>query len=115
MNDSIPDGVVEVACATCYEEVEIFEDDEEFVCPYCNQVNLLVDPDEVEEEEQEEVETDSTILVLGRSILTTWCSRHKEATEHAWTTHPRTGTKLMCLTCWPSKMPKAPIRHVKKI
>ena len=107
------DNVVEVSCATCYEEVEVFEDDEEFSCPYCGQMNILVD-EAAEEEDLEDEITDSTILVLGRSILATWCSRHKETTEHVWTRHSRTGQKLMCLICWPSKMPKNPIRHVKE-
>lgn len=106
-----------VDCATCGEEIEIFEDDSEFNCPYCKSQNVLIDAsDEAEAEEEipEQIVSDKTPLTLNRSIITSWCSRHKEAIDHSWMHDSRVGPRLFCLECWPSQVPKAPIRHVKE-
>lgn len=93
-----------VDCATCNEEVEIFEDDEEFGCPYCKSMNVIVDAEEseeIEEDDWEIIKNNEQILQARRSILATWCSRHRRKTYQLWTGH-----RLRCLICWPSYKPR---------
>ena len=97
--------LLEVNCAECEELVEVFDDDTEFQCPYCNVVNIFVDDenDEIKEldDKWEVVEKGITDLKPNVSILWIWCSRHEQSLDHLWT-----GLRLRCLTCWPSYKPK---------
>ena len=109
------DNVVIVECAYCGEEEEIFEDATEFNCPYCKETCYLVEEGEDPPEENLAPEVRyNNELVLGRSIVESWCSKHKEKTEHGWITSRRFGQRLACLICWPSERPKSPIYHRKK-
>ena len=106
--------LIEVNCAACDEIIEVFSDSEGFNCPYCHTDNVFVDDDDIEEEIEEIVVTTDDPLVLGRSIIASWCSRHIATTEQVWSSDRIAGARLFCLSCWPSQMPKRPIRHVKK-
>ena len=106
--------LIEVNCAACDEIIEVFDDSEGFNCPYCHTNNVFVDDDDTEEEEVEEITvTTDDPLVLGRSIIISWCRRHK-TTEHVWSSNKIIGVRLFCLSCWPSAMPKRPIRHLRR-
>jgi hypothetical protein len=110
------EGVELVNCAMCDGEIEVFIDDASFICPYCNAENYFVtdDSEPVEEVEAEKEIRYDTYIVLNRSIVQTWCSRHRATTEHAWVSDRQFGQKLACLVCWPSKRPAHPIYHIKK-
>lgn len=98
-----------VNCVECDEEVEVFSDDDEFACPYCNTINVFVDDDsELEEGEELDDEWELTPqgqpLKPGISIIESWCGRHGDQgikTYQLWTGH-----RLRCLICWPSWKPK---------
>ncbi len=107
-------NLIDVHCAACDEIIEVFDESEEFNCPYCHTNNVFVDDDEAEEEVEDIIVTTDDALVLGRSIITSWCKRHDETTEHVWSSDKIIGIRLFCLSCWPSKMPKRPIRHIRR-
>ncbi len=109
--------LIEVNCAACDEIVEVFDDSEKFNCPYCRVDNVFIDEsadEDIEEEIKEIITTTDEPLVLGRSIIMSWCGRHEETLEHAWATDSIAGCRLFCLICWPSLMPKRPIRHIRR-
>ena len=109
-------NLINVNCAACNEELEIFDNDEGFDCPYCGAKNIFVEEGAEEEEIVAITATTDDPLVLGRSIIMSWCGKHEEAeaTEHAWATDTIIGCRLFCLICWPSRMPKHPIRHIRR-
>ena len=106
--------LIEVNCAACDKVLEIFEDAEGFDCPYCGASNVFVDEDEEEETIESVMATMDDPLVLGQSIITSWCGRHEEILEHAWAKDRIIGVRLFCLSCWPSQRPKYPIIHVRR-
>jgi len=88
-----------VACVNCNEDVDVPDDWDDFVCPYCTQLNVLTT---VQEESATKHHNKDEPLIPFKSVLMSWCSRHNDGkgkrTEHLWM-----GYRLICLVCWPSK------------